>query len=121
MGSISLAFWLVYFSNRNNWWAVIPAGVMLTLAVMPIISEQVSGELQGGIFFFGIGLTFALLGIIPNQGGNLRWAFIPAGIMLLMGMLLSTAAIGLINYIWPVLFIVLGLFLLVRNYYFRRD
>jgi len=121
LGSISLAFWLVYFSNRSNWWAVIPAGVMLTLAVMPIISDQTASELQGGIFFFGIGLTFALLGILPNQGVNLRWAFIPAGIMLLMGMLLSTAAIGVIGYIWPILLIVVGLFLLVRNYYFRRD
>lgn len=121
LGSISLAFWLVYFNNRSNWWAVIPAGVMLTLAAMPILSEQASSELQGGIFFFGIGLTFAFLGLLSNQSVNLRWAYIPAGILLVMGLLLSTAAIGLFNYLWPVLLIVAGLFLLVRNFYFPRQ
>ena len=121
LGSISLAFWLVYFANRNNWWAVIPAGVMLTLALMPILGEQLASELQGGIFFFGIGLTFVLLGLLSNQTVNLRWAFIPAGIMLVMGILLSTAAIGLFNYLWPVLLILAGLFLLIRNFYFPRE
>ena len=121
LGSISLAFWLVYLTNRSQWWAIIPAGVLLTLAIIAGLDELVRGGDLGGLFFIGIGLTFALLGLLPNQGVNLRWAFIPAGILLLFGLLVSTATAGLLNYIWPVLFILVGLYLLLRNFNFRRN
>jgi len=120
LGSISLAFWLVYFTNRGNWWAIIPAGVMLTLAIVAGLDELLMGQDLGGLFFMGIGLTFALLGLIPNTGANLRWAFIPAGILILFGLVLSMAATGAINYIWPVLLILAGIFLILRNFFFRR-
>jgi len=121
LGSISLAFWLVYLTNRSQWWAVIPAGVLLTLAFIAGLEGLFREADLGGLFFVGIGLTFALLGLLPNQGINLRWAFIPAGILILFGLLISTASAGLINYVWPVLFILAGLFLLLRNFIYRRN
>jgi hypothetical protein len=121
LGSISLAFCLVYLTNRSQWWAIIPAGVMLTLAIIAGLDGLFREADLGGLFFVGIGLTFALLGLLPNQGTNLRWAFIPAGILLVFGLLISTATAGLINYVWPVLFILAGLFLLLRNVVLRRN
>src|SRR5512139_312048 len=32
LGAIALAFWLVYILDRQRWWALIPAGVLSTLA-----------------------------------------------------------------------------------------
>jgi hypothetical protein len=121
LGSISLAFWLVYLANRSNWWAIIPAGVMATLAIVSGLSELLPGMELGGLFFLGMGLTFALIGLLPNQGTNLRWAFIPAGIMIVFGVLLTAAAVDLFNYVWPVLLILGGLYLLLRTYMFRRE
>lgn len=120
LGGISLAFWLVYFVDRRNWWAIIPAGVMATVALVAGLGEAAPGMEIGGLFFLGIGLTFAVLGVLPNTGANLRWAFIPAGIMVVFGLLITAASINLINYVWPALLILGGLFLLLRSYIFRR-
>jgi hypothetical protein len=120
LGTISLAFWLVYLANRTNWWAIIPAGVMATLALVAGLSETVPGMEVGGIFFIGMGLTFALLGVLPDHRVNLRWAFIPAGILLVFGILLTAAAVNWFNYVWPALMILGGLYLLLRTYMFRR-
>jgi hypothetical protein len=40
--------------------------------------------------------------------------------MIVFGMLITAAAVNLINYIWPALLILAGLFLLLRTYLFRR-
>jgi hypothetical protein len=121
LGTISLAFWFVYLANRGNWWAVIPAGVMATLAIVSGLGEVAPGMELGGLFFLGLGLTFALLGVLPNPGANLRWAFIPAGVLIIFGVLITAAAANLINYAWPALMILAGLYLLLRTYRFRRE
>jgi hypothetical protein len=36
---IGLAFAAVYLSDRRNWWAIIPAGVMLTLAAISVLDQ----------------------------------------------------------------------------------
>lgn len=121
LGGISLAFWLVYLADRRNWWAIIPAGVLATLAFVAGFGEAAPGLELGGVFFLGIGLTFALLGVLPNQAVNLSWAFIPAGIMIVFGILVTAAAVDLINYVWPALMILGGLYLLLRTSMFRRE
>jgi hypothetical protein len=120
LGGISLAFWLVYLVDRRNWWAVIPGGVLATIAVVAGLGDRAPGMETGGIFFMGLGLTFALLGVLPNPGVNLRWAFIPAGILIVFGVLIAAASANIVNYVWPVLMILGGLYLLLRTYMLRR-
>jgi hypothetical protein len=120
LGGISLAFWLVYLVDRRNWWAVIPGGVLATIAVVAGLGDRAPGMETGGIFFMGLGLTFALLGVLPNPGVNLRWAFIPAGILIVFGVLIAAASSNIVNYVWPVLMILGGLYLLLRTYMLRR-
>jgi hypothetical protein len=120
LGGIGLAFLLIYLTNRENWWAIIPAGVMLTLSVVVLLGEVVSGIEVGGIFFLGLGLTFGLVAIIPTPHGQMKWAFIPAGIMIVMGLLITAALSPLINYIWPSALILAGLLLVFRAYIWRR-
>lgn len=117
LGLIGLSFWVIYLSNRAFWWAVIPGGVLLTLATVAGIDsalKETPDALSGGVFFAGIGLTFVLLGFLPTPQGQLRWAFIPGGILLVMGLLVALAAASLINYVWPIALIVLGLVLVWR-------
>jgi len=116
LGSIALAFWMIYLSNPEHWWAVIPGGVLLTLAVVSGLSPVVEGIETGGILFFGLGLTFALLAFLPTPEGRLTWSIIPAIVFLIVGVFMTAAATQLINYVWPVLLILGGLYLLFRTF-----
>lgn len=116
LGGLAVAFWAVYLVNRQNWWAVIPGGVLLTLAVVAGLSEFMEGVEMGGVFFFGLGLTFALLGLLPTSEGRLTWALIPAVVLLVMGALITAAAAELINYVWPAVLVLGGLYLLYRAF-----
>lgn len=121
LGGIGLAFLAVYLTNRNNWWAIIPAGVMFTLGIISVLDETTFGLETGGILFIGIGLTFAVLTILPTPGGRLGWAIFPAAVLVVFGLLVMAAAGAWINYLWPAVLILVGLFLIIRNFAYRRD
>ncbi len=114
LGGIGLSFWLIYLTNREAWWAIIPGGVLLTLAVVAAC-EPVADD-NGGIFFFGLGITFALVGLLPTSQGRMKWAFIPAAVLLIMGIFLATPLLPLLDYIWPVALILLGGYFILRNF-----
>jgi len=115
LGGIALSFFLVYFSERGNWWAIIPTGVMTTIAIVAVVDSNTSTIASGGIFFLGLGITFALVAVLPTSVGQMRWAWIPAAILGLMGVLILIAAENLINYIWPSALILSGLLLVIRS------
>jgi hypothetical protein len=114
LGGIGLSFLLVYLVERRNWWAIIPAGVMGTLAVVAVLDPTTSGSASGGIFFLGLGVTFGLVAVLPTQVGQMRWAWIPAAILALFGILLLLAAGQYINYAWPAVLILAGALLIIR-------
>ncbi|MEN4042517.1 MAG: hypothetical protein ROW52_06760 [Anaerolineaceae bacterium] len=115
LGGISLAFWLVYFLTPSNWWAIIPAGTLLTLAGVTLVDGARDIE-TGGIFFLGLSLTFLALAIIPVDGKRMSWPLIPGGILFVMGVLILLAQTNLVNFVWPVALILIGLYLIVRPY-----
>lgn len=110
LGGIALAFLIVYLLNVSAWWALIPAGVMITLAVVAGLDE--AGSLAtGAVFFLGLALTFGLLAILPSGGARMRWPWIPALVLLVMAALLSIGAENMMVYILPVTLILAGLYL----------
>jgi hypothetical protein len=115
LGSIGLAFLLIFLLDREKWWALIPAGTMLTLTVVAAISQVLPGMETGGVFFLGLGLTFAVVALLPTNAGRMVWAWIPAGILGLMGLLLMAAAGSMIGYLWPLVIIAAGGFLILRT------
>jgi hypothetical protein len=115
LGSIGLAFLIIFLLDREKWWALIPAGTMLTLTVVAAISQAVPGMETGGVFFLGLGLTFGVVALLPTSAGRMSWAWIPAGILALMGLLLMAAAGSLIGYLWPLVIIAAGGFLILRT------
>jgi hypothetical protein len=114
LGGIALSFLGVYLANRNNWWALIPAGVMATIAIVATLDTVTSGIATGGIFFLGLGITFALVAFLPNSIGQMRWAWIPAGILGIFGFILLVSTEQYLNYIWPFAVLIAGIYLIVR-------
>ena len=112
LGFIGLAFLLIYLFHRNHWWALIPGGVLLTLAGVTLVPEDL--PLFGGIFFLGLALTFGLVYIAPKPEGKMPWALYPAGAMLLIGILATLDAANLIHYIWPLALLIGGGVVLYR-------
>lgn len=47
--------------------------------------------------------------------GRIKWALIPAAVLLVMGLLLGAAAAPLLNYLWPVALILAGLYHVFRT------
>ena len=125
LGGIGLSFWAVYLAHRENWWAIIPGGVLLTLAAVAGL-ENYSARLErrfetGSVFLIGLGLTFVLVGVLPNPRGRMRWAFIPAAILLVTGLLIFAAAEELLRFLGPLAIILFGLWLLYRYFVPRRE
>ena len=79
LGCIGVAFWLVYLRKQEQWWAIIPGGVLITLAAVTAL-DNIFGWSEV-VFFLGLGITFFLVALLPNQGQDTRWAYIPAVIM----------------------------------------
>lgn len=115
LGGIGCSFLLVYLVERQNWWAVIPGGVLLTLAVVAALDASGSGFETAGVFFLGIGLTFVLVALLPTPQGDMRWAWIPGGIMLFAGLAFLVASENLLVYVWPLALIGVGALLLFRG------
>ena len=120
LGGIGLGFIAVYFTNRRNWWAIIPAGVMLTLMVVTGLEAILEGVAIGGVFMIGLGLTFALLAYTPTPEGNMRWALIPAGILIIIGLVVIAAAEAIFGYVIPLILILIGLVVIVRVFMGRK-
>jgi MFS family permease len=122
LGGVGVSFLVVYLANRANWWALIPAGVMMTLAVVSVMGNLYGDRYEtGGVFFLGLGLTFLLVALLPNPQGSMKWAYIPAVILGIMGVLLLATAAPLVNYFWPIALILVGAVLFVRTLLSRNS
>lgn len=111
LAGMGLAFWIIFFLNRTQWWGIIPGGVLFTLAIVSIFDRILPDMQTGGVFFIGLALTFGVLSLISTPDGRLKWALIPAGVLGILGIFLLASATAYLNYIWPVALIVIGLFL----------
>ena len=87
LGALGLAFFAVYLTGRERWWAIIPGGVLITLGLVAALTTRFGVVDNGGVLFAGIGVTFLLVGILSNA----RWAYIPGVTLLALGGLIGTA------------------------------
>ncbi|MGC8874929.1 MAG: hypothetical protein ACP5SI_10860 [Chloroflexia bacterium] len=73
-----LTFLYFWATARARWWAIIPAGTLLSLAVAIFVSNlPLSADYGGTAFLLGLGATF--LTVYWTHRAR-RWALIPAGI-----------------------------------------
>jgi hypothetical protein len=115
LGAIGAGFLIAYRRNPGNWWALIPAGVMISLALISVVDDlpiELPFE-SGSLLFFGMGLTFLALSQLRVGEERLTWAVYPAIPLLVLGFFVGFGEAASWNYIWPSLIILLGVYFLV--------
>ena len=120
LGLLGLGFFLVYFFNRQCWWAIIPGGVLLTLSTIPLVSHFVAIG-SGIVFFLGLAVTFTLVYYLPGSDSKNYWARIPAIVMLAMAALISMFTGSLANFLWPLILVFLGFIFILRSFKTERS
>ena len=108
------AFVYHYLNNRERWWALIPGGVLATLAVVNWVELANPRYDAGWLFFLGIAATFGYLYRRPDGGERQPWAVWPAVVGLGMALLgfVNTPLGGLVA---PLALIGLGVYLFTRR------
>ena len=110
LGSIGLVFALVYREDPDQWWAVIPAGALFSLAATALVDgASRSGGAGGSVFLLGLAATFFVLTRLPRHAQS--WAVFPAAVLAVLAVLGPLTG-G--SWAVPVLLIVIGAWLLVR-------
>lgn len=113
---IAAPFFIVYFTQPKQWWALIPAGILssvgLTALIGAIIPAFDDSVLLGTVLFLGFAATFGLLylrrGTIPTE-----WAKVPAivfSIIALISLVRNTGIDG-----GPLILIALGVIVLFTS------
>jgi hypothetical protein len=108
LGSIGMAFFVIYLIRREHWWAIIPAGALLTLALVATVSSSLPGEVGGSLFFFGLAATFGALYLLPTPMDRPSWPLIPAGILAIIGLLVLASGGNMLGLVVPFALIALG-------------
>ena len=118
---VGLVFLVLYFveigGRRHNWWTLIPAGSLFSLAAVILLSAVGAGPAAASALFLGLGLTFGVLYLMRGPERPLDWAWIPAVALLGFGafIVLISGNTLLARIVWPLVLVVAGLALIVAN------
>ena len=117
LGSIGAGFAAIFVTNPRQWWAIIPGGALFSVAAVAAIDALPIRFLNSGsVLFVGLGLTFGVLGLLSTYlNQNLRWAYIPAAILLVLGLVIVTPFVGALAWLWPLALIGAGAYLILRR------
>lgn len=111
--AVALPFLIVFLADRRQWWALIPAYILLAVGLM--IALISIGLLQDGLIatyvLFSVALPFLIVFLVDRRQW---WALIPAGINGLIGLSILLAEGSLLQYLVPAVLILAGLALIFR-------
>ena len=110
IGTIGMAFWLVYLTNKKHWWAIIPGGVLWSIAAASLILSNLLHNQS--IFFLGLAFTFFLVYILPKPTGKMTWALFPAAVLGVLGLFSVLDTTDWIRFVGPVAMLIGGAVLL---------
>ncbi|MBN1937260.1 MAG: hypothetical protein JW934_21550 [Anaerolineae bacterium] len=117
---LAQSFWIIYLRDRGQWWAIIPCGALFTIAAVDLVETLLPRVETGGLFFLGLGATFGLVYLLPASQGRMRWAIIPAVILIAIGLVISFASTSLLQMLWPAAIILAGGWMLMQAFWPRK-
>jgi hypothetical protein len=112
--AIALPFLVVFLRNRAQWWALIPAYVLVAVGLMVGLIEVgiLNDPIVPAYVMFAIAIPFI---VVFARDSRQWWALIPGGIMAVIGLsfLVAEAAV---EYAGPVVLVLVGTWILVRQF-----
>lgn len=112
----------VFVLDRKQWWFLIPGGILIVMAIIPVLELFLPGDVTGSLFFVGVGVVFGVLYLLRGPDRPLGWAIWPAlgccGFGLFV--LVVSAVENWILVIGPAILIVLGLVIIWRSLWSGR-
>jgi hypothetical protein len=117
LAAIGVSFWIIYLTRRDMWWPIIPGGVLITLALVAGFGDTLPDEMITGILFLGLAVTFLLVYLLPTSDGRMKWAWIPAAVLSVLGIAFLASMGNLVTLLavaGPLALIIVGGFLLWR-------
>lgn len=109
------SFWVIYASRREQWWPIIPGGVLITVAISTLLEDLVKlGFDAGSLILIGLGATFLLVYLLSPSGKKMTWALYPAGILAAIGLAIGIASSKLMTYLGPLALLAVGVYLVYR-------
>jgi hypothetical protein len=112
--AIALPFLVVYYRNREHWWALIPAYVMLAVGLMVMLIEGgiLGDDLVPAYVMFAVAIPFF---VVYARNSRHWWALIPAGILSIIGVSFLIAE-SAIQYIAPFVLVLVGVWIIARQF-----
>jgi hypothetical protein len=101
LSAVAVPFLVVYLRHRKQWWALIPAYVLLSVALMVglIGIRLLRNEAIATYVLWSIGLPFLAVYVANRKNW---WALIPAYVMGSLGLMIGLIGIGLLrNFLVP--------------------
>jgi hypothetical protein len=119
LAGTGLGFIAIYARTRDHWWALIPGGILLSVALI-VASVQIVGPGEGiAVVVLGImAAVLVVLAFAPIRGRRMLWLLIPAGILGVVAAFLARDAAELLepfNWVTPALVLVVGLVIVFRT------
>jgi len=113
--SLSLAFWVIFFTRRTFWWAIIPGGVLASVSSV-VFFEGINVPFDtGGLMLLGLAVTFLLVSFTENHSRRNMWALIPAGVLAVIGLSILLASMSILGYVWPLALVAVGAYFVLRS------
>ncbi len=115
LASIGLSFIIILLIQRTFWWAIIPGGVMISIALLVGLSF-IEAFNSPWLMFFGFAATFAAIALYTRQPGEkFHWAWIPALVFVVLGGLMGLNKFELLKFILPAALLVGGGYFIWRS------
>ena len=113
---LGISFLTIYLHNRMNWWSMFPAGLLISLGVNQWVEQSYPDFASGGVLVIGLGLSFLVLFLVPTPVGRLKFALLPAVILLAIGTVIVIGQpYNITDYLLPSLILLAGVALIVAT------
>lgn len=113
LGGLGLSFLAVHLVNRQWAWPVIPGGFFLSLAAVTGFDRVLPWFNDGLVLFVGWAVTFAAYYWVAGQRRQDQWALVVCAVCLGISLLILGGI--LIRLVFPLLLVLLGIYLLTRH------
>lgn len=110
--AVALPFFVLYFRSRENWWAIIPAGSVTTIAVLAALAiagwvrDPNEGGYANALLMGGLAVTFAVVWLRHSRSWAKVVTIVLAALAVASVFFASNSEV-----FWPLAFILLGIYL----------